>query len=263
MQPRSPSSLSPPVGSGDDGDGRRKSGGSPSRPPRSRGLGGTASSSPSTVESLRRNCLLIVIGALLVCCTFVSLAIGHYHHNHYADQILGPKLQQFLDDSPPSVRPIRKGATVMQAGAVKSKPDTYGSNLIHERAVFESMVQRTKRTTRQCDGLPAKERNTIKKRWTPASELAEPPPAGCKTDVPLLPELGVGKALEAWLAENPADQIRDYPTCYVPPPKSCNVTTYTLVIMSHTTERLPAFVDPVSEMIDGWPGLTEGEDRHE
>ncbi|EJK76068.1 hypothetical protein THAOC_02189, partial [Thalassiosira oceanica] len=29
--------------------------------------------------------------------------------------------------------------------------------------------------------------------------------------------------------------------------------------MSHTTERLPAFVDPVSEMIGAWPGLTEGE----
>ena len=250
MQPLSPSHGR----SGDDGDGRRKGGGSPARPPRLKGLGGTASSQGKN-ESLRRNCLLIVIGGVLVCCTFVSLAIGHYHHP-YGDQILGQKLKQFLNDAP---RSIRKEASLMKAGDVDSSPDANDANLIHERTVFESIIQRTKRTTEQCDGLPANERNTIKKKWTPASELAAPPPVGCKTDVSLLPELGVGKALEAWLEENPADQIRDYPTCYVPPPKSCNVTTYTLVIMSHTTERLPAFVDPVSEMVGAWPGLTEGE----
>lgn len=197
---------------------------------------------------------MIVIGGILVCCTFVSLVIGHYHHNNqYSDQILGQKLKQFMDDSPRPIRPIRNGASLTQTGDVRSKPDA----MIHERTVFESIIQRTERTTEQCNGLAANERNTIKKQWTPASELTEPPPVGCKTDVSLLPELGVGKALGAWLEENPADQIRDYPTCYVPPPKSCNVTTYTLVIMSHTTERLPAFVDPVSEMIGAWPGLTE------
>ncbi|KAL7541605.1 hypothetical protein ACHAXR_011063 [Thalassiosira sp. AJA248-18] len=127
----------------------------------------------------------------------------------------------------------------------QQREETIDSN--HERSVFESIIKRVKWTEDQCSSVPPDQRNSVTK------------PLKTATDLPMLPEGGVAPALERWLKENPPSSANngDYPTCYLPPPKSCNVTTYTLVIMSHTTERLQAFMDPLSSMIDSWPGLTE------
>ncbi|KAL3826870.1 hypothetical protein ACHAXA_005712 [Cyclostephanos tholiformis] len=75
----------------------------------------------------------------------------------------------------------------------------------------------------------------------------------------MLQEGGVALSLEKWLEENSSQSTNNdaYPKCYSPPSKSCNVTTYTLIIMSHTTERLQAFMEPLGLMIDTWPGLSE------
>ncbi|KAL3764190.1 hypothetical protein ACHAWU_004002 [Discostella pseudostelligera] len=118
-----------------------------------------------------------------------------------------------------------------------------------ERTVFESIVKRVRWTEIQCNSTPREERNSVTKAFQPA------------TDLPMLPEGGVATALEQWLDENAspitAHQSEEYPTCYLPPTTSCHVTKYTLVIMSHTTERLEVFMDPLASMVDSWPGLTE------
>lgn len=118
-----------------------------------------------------------------------------------------------------------------------------------ERTVFESIVKRVRWTEIQCNSTPREERNSVTKAFQPA------------TDLPMLPEGGVATALEQWLDENSspitAHQSEEYPTCYLPPTTSCHVTKYTLVIMSHTTERLEVFMDPLASMVDSWPGLTE------
>ncbi len=115
-----------------------------------------------------------------------------------------------------------------------------------ERIVFDSIIERVKWTKEQCNGTLAKERHTVKKFET-------------VTDLPILLEGGVADALEKWLKENSSESTNDdaYPKCYLPPSKSCNITTYTLIIMSHTTERLQTFMEPLGLMIDSWPGLSE------
>jgi hypothetical protein len=118
-----------------------------------------------------------------------------------------------------------------------------------ERTVFESIIKRVRWAETHCNDTPREERNSITKAFQPV------------TDLPMLPEGGVATALEQWLNENSSPitvhHSEAYPTCYLPPTKSCHVTTYTLVIMSHTTERLEVFMDPLANMVDSWPGLTE------
>ena len=235
---------------------RRVPSASPRRP-------GSSPSIKSTTRSLQRNCMLLVIGALLICSMILSLLLGHYHHNRYAEEILHniapsstlhAKLNDFRGEGR-SGKPKGKEETVD-----KSSDDTQQRHIPtihkqgagdidsnHERAVFESIITRAKWTEEQCKNIPSEHKNVMAKSFKVA------------TDLPMLPEGGVASALERWLNENPQSTTTNngYPTCYLPPPKSCDVTTYTLVIMSHTTERLQTFMDPLSAMVDSWPGLTE------
>ncbi|KAL9183559.1 hypothetical protein ACHAXT_004415 [Thalassiosira profunda] len=197
----------------------------------------------ATSTSLRRNCLLVVIGAMLFCSMTLSLLLGHYHHNadellHVASSTLHVRLQDFAGEG--------RGGKPQPSGSGKPRETSSGPN--HERAVFESIIQRVRWTETQCNNLPSDQRHTVKKDFKVA------------TDLPMLPEGGVASALERWMKDNPPSSPEandDYPTCYLPPAKSCDVSTYTLVIMSHTTERLKTFMDPLGPMIDSWPGLTE------
>lgn len=197
------------------------------------------------------NCMLVIIGALVIITMIISLSIGHYHHNQYADERLSmassssslrSRLQDFLGE---------KETTTNIKSADNSKQqqqETLSIDLTHDdRTVFESIIKRVKWTEEQCTGTPPNQIKTVKKPFKPATAL------------PMLPEGGVAPALERWMKENPSSSStnNEYPTCYLPPPKSCDVTTYTLIIMSHTTARLQTFMDPLSSMVDSWPGLTE------
>lgn len=199
-----------------------------------------------------------------------SLTIGHYYHNKYTDEILSkfgssssPMAQllqesknSFMEETKSRVRGEKSSGMIVKrndtADTAVNKDDASnnGNGLIHERVVFESIIQRVQWTKQQCDDIPANQRNTVQKKLEAA------------TDLPLLLEGGVAPALQTWLQNSPSDAAatatsREYPTCYLPPSKSCNVTTYTLIIMSHTTERLQTFMDPMSSMVDSWPGMTE------
>lgn len=202
--------------------------------------------------------------------TVFSLSIGHYYHNKYTDEILSkfgssssPMAQllqesknSFMEETKSRVRGEKSSGMIVKrkdtADTAVNKDDASnnGNGLIHERVVFESIIQRVQWTKQQCDDIPANQRNTVQKKLEAA------------TDLPLLLEGGVAPALQTWLQNSSSDAAatatsREYPTCYLPPSKSCNVTTYTLIIMSHTTKRLQTFMDPMSSMVDSWPGMTE------
>ena len=137
----------------------------------------------------------------------------------------------------------------------------------HERSVFESIIQRVQWSKQECNAVPPDQKNTLTKTIVAA------------TDLPMLPEGGVEATLQKWLEDNPLSKTKDdnnnngssnnnnedksspasssYPTCYLPPTKSCHVSTYTLIIMSHTTARLHDFMTPLATMVQSWPGLTE------
>ena len=187
----------------------------------------------------------------------MSLYLGSYYHVHHQDYTATTKLQKkedFIrkgDNNKHTVTTSREksGESTIKTITTETETETdNASHTIHERVVFESIVKRVKWTEEQCNNVPDHHIDTLTKSLVKA------------TDLPPLPEGGVAVALERWLLQtsnNEQQSEADYPTCYLPPPKSCDVTTYTLVIMSHTTERLEAFMDPLSEMVDSWPGLTE------
>lgn len=138
---------------------------------------------------------------------------------------------------------------LMNSGAsANDSDDLHRERLTHESAVFKSIIERVQWTEQQCVQTPGNQRNTLTKKLKVA------------TDTPLLPEGGVASALQNWMQQNQdtkSSNDQTYPTCYLPPLKSCNVSTYTLIIMSHTTERLDAFMPQLESMVQTWPGLTE------
>lgn len=203
--------------------------------------------------------LLRILGGMLFLWGLSSLYLGSYYHVQHQDfTTTVHKMQQNKDDF------IRRGdkakATATRTSdSTKQRTDIDNaapSTIIHETEVFKSVIERVKRTEEQCNNVPEHHVDTLTKSLLPA------------TDLPPLPEGGVAVALERWLnnhdnqrsSEEEATTNNDddvYPTCYIPPPKSCDVSTYTLVIMSHTTERLEAFMDPLADMVNSWPGLNE------
>ena len=210
---------------------------------------------------IHRNCMLIVIGSLLVCSTIISLVIGHYHHLNLQEGIFSSssslmhlRLQDFLGEvsNNNTTTTIDNSKPPIQQ-SILSNSNSIEEGDRHERHAFENIIKRVQWTASQCNNIPPGQRNTVKK------------PLKVATELPMLPEGGVASVLEQWLKDkdNPKSSAisntntDDYPTCYIPPAKSCHVTTYTLIIMSHTTDRLQAFVDPVRDMINTWPGLTE------
>jgi hypothetical protein len=226
--------------------------------------GGSVSikSTPRRGPIFRRKCMLPVIGSLVGLFTVFSISIEHYHHNQYMKDILSrfdtatsliqiqlqeSKASFFKEDTKPMIS--GKMITPDQNHAVGSKMVIDTSNKdahimgLHESNVFKSIIQRVQWSKEQCSQTPQTQRNTIQKKLKVA------------TDTPLLPEGGVAPALQTWLQRG--ERGEDYPICYLPPAKSCNATTYTLIIMSHTTERLDAFMPQLESMVESWPGLTE------
>ncbi len=186
--------------------------------------------------------LLRLVGSLLFLCAVVSFHIGNYYHlNHqrYISTTKAQKIEQFY-------RKERK----FKYTNTSNRNCLSQTNLIHERVAFESIIERVKWTEEQCSKVPDHQRQTL----TTSLKNA--------TDLPPLPEGGVALALKRWMEENnkhpcEAANCDDCPTCYLPPPKSCDVTTYTIIIMAHTTGRLKKFMDPLIEMTDEWRGMTE------
>eukprot|EP00984_Skeletonema_dohrnii_P007583 scaffold2769_cov92-Skeletonema_dohrnii-CCMP3373.AAC.2 len=216
-----------------------------------------SSSSFSSLDGfLTSKLLLRILGVLLFLCVLSSLYVGSYYHVHHQDYTKATELKQKKDDF---IRRGDKATTAITISKEESKTitetDSKEPSAIHETVVFESIIERVKWTEEQCNSVPEHHVDTL----TTSLKKA--------TDLPPLPEGGVAVALKKWLdSENAKEQSEPtstnndndvYPTCYLPPPKSCDVTTYTLVIMSHTTERLEAFMDPLANMVNSWPGLTE------
>lgn len=206
-----------------------------------RGGGKDTTRSPAHSFGFKASKLLLrLVGLLLFLCILISFHIGNYYHlNHqqYISTTKAQKIEQFY-------RKERKFTNTSKTNQVSQ------TNPIHERAAFESIIERVKWIEEQCSRVPDYQRQTL----TTSLKNA--------TDLPPLPEGGVAIALKRWMEDNDqkpcgAANSDDCPTCYLPPPKSCEVTTYTLIIMAHTTRRLKKFIDPLTEMMDEWQGMTE------
>ena len=192
-------------------------------------------SSSSFDGFLTSKLLLRIIGVLLFLCVLSSLYLGSYYHVHHQDYAKATEMKQKKDYF---IRRGDKATTAITISEEESKTitetDSKEPSAIHETVVFESIIERVKWTEEQCNSVPEHNVDTL----TTSLKKA--------TDLPPLPEGGVAAALKKWLdSENAKEQSETttnnnndndvYPICYLPPPKSCDVTSYTLVIMSHTT----------------------------
>ncbi|KAL7467775.1 hypothetical protein ACHAXS_008014 [Conticribra weissflogii] len=255
----------------------------------------TPKSKSKTRTLTKTTCLLAVLGTLVCVLTIFSLSIGHYYHNQYADDLLS-RMQGMADfqssqsslngkASHDSLRTksqqnaqgssrgngdsvAKKDEVTKQDADGSSKHDNENSVIIsgnndksmldasHERSVFQSIIDRVEWTKQLCAVIPSDQKNTLKNPFQPI------------TDLPMLTEGGVGPTLQKWLRDNPLssdendkdannDASKTYPTCHLPPSTSCNTSTYTLIMMSHTTARLHDFMNPLFVMMETWPGLTE------
>lgn len=189
--------------------------------------------------------MLVIIGLLLIYCMMLTVSLSMYRIDKYSLS-LQPRMNGFesvwaKDNSTAKQQRLKQQQQQQQQqGNINSSLD--------ENAVFEAIIRRVKWSVDRCNDTPNEERNTITKAFRPA------------TDLPMLPEGGVASALERWLNDKSPRSTSSsdtYPTCYLPPPRSCHVTTYTLIVMSHTTERLEVFMEPLISMVNSWPGLTE------
>lgn len=100
----------------------------------------------------------------------------------------------------------------------------------HENNAFLQIMKRSAHFQDSCHKLPE-------------HHLGEHKPKEFDTGVPPLPEHGVHNAMKTWLEndKNGTSNRGDYPMCSLPPAKSCEVDTFTLILMSHTVsddERL-------------------------
>ena len=227
-------SARPPLkGEDDDDEGSRTQ----LQSPRRATIISVSTTSRKSAPFTKRNCWLLILGLLVIGPIFVSFSIGNGQHaNEIVSTMIHSRLQDFE---------IKRVSVEESVGKVKHQHIPIIES--DERTVFESIIKRVKWTKAQCNNTLVSERNSLKKFQA-------------ATDLPMLQEGGVADALERWLEENPLSSSTNHnasSTCYLPPPKSCHTTTYTLIIMSHTTERLTVFMDPLKSMIDTWPGLTE------
>ena len=96
------------------------------------------------------------------------------------------------------------------------------SSYRYERNVFKKMSERSSHDGETCQNLHP-------------DHLGQAKEKDFDTGVPPLPENGVHEVLNAWLDGGDTDR-GDYPMCELPPTKSCNVSQYSLILMSHTVE---------------------------
>jgi len=110
---------------------------------------------------------------------------------------------------------------------------------MHESKVFRSLLGRVTSVIGACGAVGQGGSKPSEKTSTEAGTVT-------------LPGYGIQTALETWLLTHDYKKERDYPMCHLPPPKSCNVTSYSVIIMSHTVED----VKRLRKMMVGIQGLS-------
>jgi len=101
----------------------------------------------------------------------------------------------------------------------------------HEARVFQSMLNRSSIMMATCKNLT--------KSWIPK-------PKAYDSGVSALPEFGIHTLLQDWISQDDkskinggnGENITSYPTCYLPPTKTCNASLFSIVLMSHSLERV-------------------------
>jgi len=174
-----------------------------------------------------------VLGLIGLICIAVSMNVFHFyafgagsidamfdHREAFKlDFGIKPVTTSILDED--SDDASKKKSENSLNGSSKSSSNNSSSNYRHESNIFRKIMERSASITQHCHDLPEHHKG-------------EPTPKDFDTGVPPLPESGVHKAMKSWLEGT--QERGDYPICYIPPSKSCDVDTFSVILMSHTVE---------------------------
>jgi len=92
----------------------------------------------------------------------------------------------------------------------------------HETNIFRKMLLRSSLDADVCSNLHP-------------THLGKPKEKTFDTGVPPLPENGIHEVLRQWLDSGDSNR-GDYPMCELPPAKSCDISEYSVILMSHTVD---------------------------
>ena len=176
--------------------------------------------------------VVVFLSILFTLIHFHTLGGGALHHVDQEDFVIE------MDDNPPSNNGVvdsgstldhekgdQEGAQEEGADEVKNNAPTDTFDYRNESNAFRKIMERSALFQETCHQLPE-------------HHLGEAKPKEFDTGVPPLPEHGVHRAMKEWLEKETdgTNERGDYPVCSLPPSKSCNVDTFTLILMSHTVD---------------------------
>jgi len=134
---------------------------------------------------------------------------------------------------PVSIHDIQKQSKLKNT-LTKSKVGGYASKK-DESSVLKSMLKRAEKSKSVCKFAISQHRhvnNTL-------------------NDVQLKPG-GIVDAIRQWIHSTNEHQV-----CQMPPTKSCNTKTYTIIIMAHNTDRFKKLGIALNDVFLKWKGATE------
>jgi len=135
---------------------------------------------------------------------------------------------------------------IARATTAEEQPEQQESKLTYrlERNVFTKLMERIDSVIDTCDEMPTIEKKEVVKDFD--------------TGVPRLPTHGLHAALQDWIrkeddevANSDGNTNRKYPTCQLPPPTLCSVSSYSVIMMSHTisdAKRLQLMMNAIKDM---------------
>ena len=137
---------------------------------------------------------------------------------------------------PISIHDIQKQSK-LESTLTKSKVSSYASKK-DERSVLKSMLKRAEKSKSVC-------KVTISQHHRHVNNTLN--------DVQLKPG-GIVDAIREWIQHSTNEQ---HQVCHMPPAKSCNTKTLTIIIMAHNTDRFKKLGVALKEVFLKWKGATE------
>lgn len=168
----------------------------------------------------------------------LGFGVGGRHHVQIKDDVEHTNNNDDINlDDDKVLDEIEKVEVVLDADESAANQ----SGHLDEVHAFKTVISRAVANLEVCNSLP-------KIKGSPTKEVQQ------ITDTPMLAEFGIMNALSEWIGkvegekntagavaatqqqENDGEEA--YPMCHLPPASSCQTKTYSVILMSHATDRL-------------------------
>lgn len=148
---------------------------------------------------------------------------------------------------------LQSSEKILNSNVTKSvhKKNIKSHILTHEHIVLRNMLERSSSLMKICKCLSRSWKETVNK---------------FNSGISPLPELGMHKSIQKWFDKNSSDEndldmsflrsYHPYPTCYLPPPTTCESNSFSVVVMSYSLKRIPELISGIRK-ISSWKHTSE------